>query len=103
MKKLGELGMMGVCIPIDYGGSGMDALSYAIAIEEISRGCAGTGCIMAVHNSMFCGPLSKYGTHEQKEQYLRTTASGQKIGCFMLSGVSYALTLSLVSGNITHF
>ena len=95
MKKLGELGMMGVQISTDYGGSGMDALSYAIAIEEISRGCAGTGCIMAVHNSMFCAPLAKYGTHEQKEQYLRPTATGQKVGCFMLSGMSLSYTLIL--------
>ena len=66
MKKLGELGMMGVAVSTDFGGSGMDNLSYAIAVEEISRGCASAGVIMSVNNSLYCGPLEKYGTPEQK-------------------------------------
>ncbi len=85
MKKLGELGMMGVCVSPDYGGSGMDTVSYAIAIEEISRGCASAGVIMSVNNSLFCGPVEKYGTAAQKEQFLAACATGEKLGCFMLS------------------
>jgi butyryl-CoA dehydrogenase len=85
IKKLGELGMMGVAVSSDYGGSGLDYLSYAIAIEEISRGCASAGVIMSVNNSLYCGPVEKYGTPEQKEQYLTPCASGKKLGCFMLS------------------
>ena len=85
MKKLGELGMMGVAVSTDYGGSGMDYLSYAIAIEEISRGCASAGVIMSVNNSLYCGPVEKYGTPEQKAKYLTPCASGEAVGCFMLS------------------
>lgn len=85
VKKLGELGMMGVSVSPDFGGAGMDYLSYAIAIEEISRGCASTGVIMSVNNSLYCGPVEKYGTKEQKEQFLTPCASGKKLGCFMLS------------------
>jgi butyryl-CoA dehydrogenase len=85
IKKLGELGMMGVTVSTDFGGSGMDTLSYAIAIEEISRGCASSGVIMSVNNSLFCGPVEHYGTEEQKEKYLTPCASGEKLGCFMLS------------------
>ena len=63
----------------------MDTLSYAIAIEEISRGCASTGIIMSVNNSLYCTPIEKYGTQEQKELFLTPCATGAKLGCFMLS------------------
>ena len=85
VAALGELGMMGVAVSTDYGGSGMDTMSYAIAMEEISKGCASTGVIMSVNNSLYCGPVEKNGTHEQKEQFLQPVASGQVPGCFMLS------------------
>lgn len=85
VAKLGELGMMGVAISTDYGGSGMDAMSYAIACEEISRGCASTGVIMSVNNSLYSAPVDKYGTHEQKLEFLTPVASGSVPGCFMLS------------------
>lgn len=85
IKKLGELGMMGVTIDNEFGGSGMDTLSYAIAMEEISRGCASTGVIMSANNSLYCGPVDKYGTKEQKDKFLTPCASGQHLGCFMLS------------------
>ena len=85
IMKLGELGMMGVSVSTDYGGSGMDYLTYAIAVEEISRGCASTGVIMSVNNSLYCGPVEKYGTPAQKEEFLTPCASGTKLGCFMLS------------------
>lgn len=70
VKKLGELGMMGISISSDYGGAGMDAMSYAIAMEEISRGCATAGVIMSAHNSLYCAPVYKFGTHEQKQKFL---------------------------------
>lgn len=70
VKKLGELGMMGVTVPSEYGGSDMDTLTYAIAMEEISRACASTGVIMSANNSLFCAPVEKYGNHEQKLQFL---------------------------------
>ena len=85
VKKLGELGMMGVSVSSEYGGSGMDYVSYAIAIEEISRGCASTGVIMSVNNSLYCGPVEKHATKEQKDLFLTPCASGLKLGCFMLS------------------
>ncbi len=85
IKKLGELGLMGVAIPENYGGSGLDSLSYAVAMEEISRGCAGTSVIMSVNNSLVGEPLLKYGSEEQKQKYLKPVAQGKKIGCFMLS------------------
>jgi butyryl-CoA dehydrogenase len=66
-------------------GADMDYLSYAIAMEEISRGCASAGVIMSVNNSLYNGPVNTWGTHEQKEEFLTPVASGAKIGCFMLS------------------
>jgi len=83
--------MMGICTPGDYEGSELDALSYAIAMEEISRGCASVGVIMSAHNSLYLYPVQEYGTHEQKERYLAPFAAcagdGDKlmIGCFGLS------------------
>jgi butyryl-CoA dehydrogenase len=70
IKQLGEMGMMSVFIPEEYGGSGMDYVSYAIAMEEISRGCASAGVIMSAHNSLYSAPVEKYGTHEQKVSLL---------------------------------
>lgn len=85
MKKLGEIGMMGIAISTEYGGSGMDTLSYAIAMEEISRGDASSGTIMSVNNSLYCYPLDKFGTTAQKEEFLVPCATGAQLGCFMLS------------------
>jgi butyryl-CoA dehydrogenase len=70
VKKLGELGMMGITVPSQYGGSEMDTMSYAIAMEEISRGCASAGVIMSVNNSLYGYPVMKYGNHDQKERFL---------------------------------
>jgi butyryl-CoA dehydrogenase len=70
VKKLGELGMMGICVPSEFGGSDMDTLSYAIAMEEISRGCASTGVIMSGNNSLYCYPVNKFGNNKQKEEFL---------------------------------
>lgn len=85
VKKLAEMGFMGVAISEDDGGTGLDALAYAIAMEEISRGCASTGVVMSVNNSLYCDPVSKYATPAQKETFLKPFASGQKLGCFALS------------------
>jgi butyryl-CoA dehydrogenase len=85
VKKLGELGLMGIAVPAELGGAGMDNVSYALAMEEISRGCAGTGVIMSVNNSLFCDPVMKYGNDEQKKQFLAPYASGEKLGAYALT------------------
>ena len=85
VKKLGEMGLMGVAIPPEWGGAGMDNVSYAIAMEEISRGCAGTGVNMSVNNSLYCDPVLKFGTDEQRKQFLEPFARGEKLGCFALT------------------
>jgi butyryl-CoA dehydrogenase len=85
VAKLGSLGLMGVMVPQAWGGAGMDAVCYAIAVEEISRGCASTGVIMSVNNSLACGPILAHGTEGQKKTWLGDLASGHKLGCFALS------------------
>ena len=85
VQKLTELGLMGVAISDDEGGSGLDTLAYAIAMEEVSRGCASTGVIMSVNNSLYCDPVVKFANDEQKKLWLKPFASGQKLGCFALS------------------
>ncbi|OAD57625.1 Short-chain specific acyl-CoA dehydrogenase, mitochondrial [Eufriesea mexicana] len=85
IKKMGELGLMGITIPENLGGTGLDYLAYAIAMEEISRGCASTGVIMSAHNSLYLGPIEKFGSKEQKEKYITPFTTGTKIGCFALS------------------
>ena len=80
-----ELGLMGMMVPEQWGGSGMDAVSYAMALEEISSACASTGVIMSVNNSLVCWPLTAFGTDEQKEKFLKPLAQGAKLGCFALS------------------
>ena len=76
---------MGIAVPAELGGAGMDNVSYALAMEEISRGCAGTGVIMSVSNSLYCDPVMKYGTDEQKKQFLAPYASGEKLGAYALT------------------
>src|SRR6185369_15391757 len=85
VKKLAELSLLGVAVPEQYGGAGLDNVSYALAIEEISRGCASTGVIMSVNNSLYCDPVMKFGTEEQKAQFLTPFARGEKLGCFGLT------------------
>jgi butyryl-CoA dehydrogenase len=85
VKKLAELSLLGVAVPEQHGGAGLDNVCYAIAMEEISRGCASTGVIMSVNNSLYCDPVSKYGTEEQKREFLTPYASGEKLGCFGLT------------------
>ncbi len=83
--KLGSLGLMGVMVPQAWGGAGLDAVSYALALEEISRACASTGVIMSVNNSLVCAPIASHGTEAQKRTWLPDVASGRKLGCFALS------------------
>ncbi|MGI9533963.1 MAG: acyl-CoA dehydrogenase [Thermodesulfobacteriota bacterium] len=85
INKLFDLGFMGHFVPEKYGGSGLDYLSYIIAIEEISKACASTGTIVMAHNSLACSPILHFGTKEQKEKYLPTLSHGKIIGCFALS------------------
>jgi alkylation response protein AidB-like acyl-CoA dehydrogenase len=85
IKKLGELGFMGMMVPEQYGGAGLDTLSYVIAIEELSRVDASCGVIMSVNNSLVCYGLTKHGSEEQKQKFLVPLASGKKLGAFALS------------------
>lgn len=85
IKQLGELGFMGMMVTPEYGGSGMDTLSYVLAMEEISKVDASASVCMSVNNSLVCWGLEKYGSEEQKQKYLVPLASGQKIGAFCLS------------------
>lgn len=85
IKKMGELGLLAIAIPESLGGTGLDYLAYAIAMEEISRGCASTGVIMSVNNSLFVGPIEKFGNDSQKQKYIQPFATGDQVGCFALS------------------
>jgi len=82
VKKLAEMGMMGVVYPEEYNGAGMDYICYAIAVEELSRGCASTGVIVSAHNSLCTSPIYYFGTDAQKKKYVSRLASGEWIGCF---------------------
>ena len=85
IKKLGELGFLGMMVDQKYGGAGMDAISYVLAMEEISKVDASSSVIMSVNNSLVCWGLEEYGTEEQKEKYLKPLARGEIIGAFCLS------------------
>ena len=85
IKELGELGFMGMMVPEEWGGSGLDTTSYVLAMEEISRVDASCGVIMSVNNSLVCFGLNKYGTEDQKKRYLRDLACGKTLGAFALS------------------
>jgi len=84
-RKSAELGLTGVAMPEADGGAGMDHISYAIVIEEISRVCASTGVILSVQNSLYCDPVHRFGTPEQKKKFLVPFACGEKIGCYALT------------------
>ncbi|KAL5274105.1 ACADS.2 family protein [Megaselia abdita] len=85
IKQMGELGLMAVSVPEEYNGTGLDYLAYAIAMEEISRGCASAGVIMSVNNSLYLGPIMGFGNDQQKKSFVAPYTSGDKIGCFALS------------------
>ena len=83
--QMGELGLLGMVVPEQWGGTFSDYIAYAVAIEEIAAGDASTATLMSVHNSVGCGPILAWGTEAQKEMYLRDLAQGKKIGCFCLT------------------
>ena len=85
VRRMGELGLMGIFIPEECGGSGADTVAYALAVEELARVCASHAVIMSVNNSLYCAPVFKFGTPEQKQRFLAPYASGQKLGCFSLT------------------
>jgi butyryl-CoA dehydrogenase len=85
VTRMAELGFLGMAVPEQHGGSGLDHVSYVLAMEEISRACASTGVIMSVNNSLVCDPIYRYGSDAQKEQWLKPLASGKLLGCFALS------------------
>jgi alkylation response protein AidB-like acyl-CoA dehydrogenase len=85
IKKMGEMGFMGIEVPEEYGGAGMDTLAYVLALEEICKADAAHGTIMSVNNSLFCFGILKFGTEQQKQKYLRDVASGQAVGAYALT------------------
>ena len=85
IPRLGGLGFLGVYVPDEFGGAGLDYVSYSLIIEELARYCASTSVIVSAHNSLCIWPILKYGTEEQKKRYLPRLASGEAIGCFALS------------------
>jgi butyryl-CoA dehydrogenase len=84
-QKAAELGLTGVALPEDEGGAGFDHIAYSIVIEEVSRCCASTGVILSVQNSLYCDPIHRFGTDEQKKRFLIPFARGEKIGCYALT------------------
>ena len=85
IRKMGELGFMGIEVPEQYGGAGMDALAYVLALTEICKADASHGTIMSVNNSLFCHGILKFGTEQQKQKYVRAVASGQAVGAYSLT------------------
>ena len=85
VKKMGELGFMGMMVSERYGGAGLDTISYVLAMEEIAKVDASACVIMSVNNSLVCWGLETYGTEEQKERYLKNLATGTMLGAFALS------------------
>ena len=82
LEKMAQLGILGAIIPKEYGGAGLDTVTYAMIIEELSRKCASTGVVTSVHNSLTAWPIMHYGNEEQKKKYLPILARGEKIGAF---------------------
>jgi alkylation response protein AidB-like acyl-CoA dehydrogenase len=85
VAKLGQLGLLGMVVPDEWGGSYTDYTAYALAVEEVAAGCAATSTLMSVHSSVGCGPILKFGSPEQKKRYLADMAQGRAIGCFCLT------------------
>lgn len=95
VQKMAEMGMMGLPIPEELGGSGVDQLGYVLAVEELSKVCATTGIILSAHTSLCCWPIMTFGTEEQKEKYLKPLAGGQKLGAFALTEPSAGTDASM--------
>ena len=88
LKKMGELGLMGMSVPPEYNGAGVDTVSYSVALQEVAYACASTAVVMSVHNSVACGPIYLYGSEYLKETYLKPLAAGPKLGSFALTEAS---------------
>src|SRR5207244_5111616 len=85
VKRMGELGLMGIAIPEAWGGSGADTVACVVAVEEIAKACGSHAAIMSVNNSLYCDPVYTFGTDTQRERFLRPVASGHAHGCFALT------------------
>lgn len=85
VKKMGAMGLMGIEVPEEYGGAGMDTIAYVLTMEEVAKVDAATSTIVSVNNSLVCHGLQKFGTEEQKQKYLKAIASGEKIGAYSLT------------------
>ncbi len=85
VAQMGDLGLLGMVVPEEWGGSYIDYIAYALAVEEISAGDGATGALMSIHNSVGCGPVLNYGSQAQKDEWLAELASGRAIGCFALT------------------
>jgi butyryl-CoA dehydrogenase len=85
LRKMGELGLMGMNVPAEYNGAGVDTVSYSVALQEIAYACASTAVIMSVHNSVACGPIYGFGSSYLKETYLKPLAAGKMIGSFAVT------------------
>jgi butyryl-CoA dehydrogenase len=85
VKKMGEMGFLGSYLPEEYEGAGLDMLSYAIVVEEVSKACGSSGVLISAHTSLCCGPIYTFGTEEQKKKWLPALNTGDIIGCFLLT------------------
>jgi butyryl-CoA dehydrogenase len=85
VKRMGELGLLGIMVPEAWGGSGADTVSYVVALEEIAKACASHAVVMSVNNSLYCDPIWKYGTDDQRARFLTPVAGGHALGCFALT------------------
>ena len=85
LKEMGELGLLGMLVPEQFGGAATDNVAYSMALEEIAAGDGACSTIMSVHNSVACLPILRYGSDDQKQEYLTTLASGEKLGAFCLT------------------
>ncbi|MFH2102651.1 MAG: acyl-CoA dehydrogenase [Chloroflexota bacterium] len=85
VRKMGEMGFMGIEVPEEYGGAGMDTLAYVLALEEVSKADASHGVVMSVNNSLYCYGLLRFGTEEQKHKFITPVASGKSIGAYSLT------------------
>ena len=95
VKKMAELGIMGIPFPEEYGGSGIDYLTYTVAVEELSKACATTGVIVSAHTSLCASPIYEFGTEEQKQKYLVPLAQGTWLGAFGLTEPSAGTDASM--------
>ncbi len=85
VRKMSDMGFLGSYLPEEYGGAGLDILSYAIVVEEVSRACGSSGVLISAHTSLACDPIYRFGTDEQKRKWLPPLAAGEKIGSFLLT------------------